>query len=74
MAGAVTADATIDGDGSLATPLSIADDAITTARILDGEVQTADIADNNVTTAKIEEGANGEVLTTDALGDAHLVM
>ncbi|MEP3208511.1 MAG: hypothetical protein ABJN95_04930 [Maribacter sp.] len=69
VSGAVITDATIAGDGTLATPLSVANDAITTGRILDGEVQTADIADNNVTPAKIAEGTNGQVLTTDAVGD-----
>jgi len=67
-AGAVATDATLDGDGS-GTPLSVADDAITTARILDGEVQTGDIADDNVTPAKIAQGAAGEVLTTNGTGD-----
>ena len=68
VAGAVSTDATIDGDGNT-TDLTIAPNAITSARILDGEVQTLDIADNNVTPAKIAEGGNGEVLTTDASGD-----
>ncbi len=50
----VTTDATISGDGN-ATPLSIADNSISTAKILD----------NNVTIEKIAEGANGQVLTTN---------
>ncbi|WP_350288017.1 hypothetical protein, partial [uncultured Croceitalea sp.] len=49
--------------------LDIADNAIDTDKIIDGQVQTLDIADNNVTPAKIEEGANGQVLTTNAGGD-----
>ena len=47
----------------------VADNAIQTENILDGQVQTNDIADNNVTPAKIEQGANGQVLTTDGTGD-----
>ncbi|MGI9549849.1 MAG: beta strand repeat-containing protein [Aurantibacter sp.] len=68
-AGAVGTGATIDGDGTVGNELEVANNAITTARILDGEVQTADIADNDVTPDKIEEGATGEVLTTDGAGD-----
>ena len=55
---AVTTDATIDGDGN-ATALSLADDAVTTIKVLD----------NNITPAKIEQGTNGQVLTTDGAGD-----
>ena len=55
---AVTTDTTIDGDGN-ATALSLADDAVTTIKVLD----------NNITPAKIEQGTNGQVLTTDGAGD-----
>jgi len=47
----------------------IADDAINTENIADGQVQTADILDDNITPAKIEQGTNGQVLTTDGAGD-----
>ncbi|MRX65184.1 bZIP transcription factor [Maribacter luteus] len=59
---------TITGDGST-TDLSVPTDGITTTQIADLTIATIDIADNNVTPAKIAEGANGEVLTTDAAGD-----
>jgi hypothetical protein len=49
----VMTDATIDGDGTNAMPLGLADDAVTSAKILDGEVKTADLADGSVTTVKI---------------------
>ncbi|NAS14119.1 beta strand repeat-containing protein [Poritiphilus flavus] len=57
--GTVSTGTTIDGDGSAGTPLELADDAVTTIKILD----------DNVTPAKIEEGTNGQVLTTDVSGD-----
>jgi len=73
--GGVSVTARLTGDGQVATPLDIADDAITTikindaavttAKIANGEVQTANIADNNVTPAKIQEGADGQVLITN---------
>ncbi|SFR31985.1 hypothetical protein SAMN04490243_0402 [Robiginitalea myxolifaciens] len=68
-AGAVGTDATLIGDGTVGNELGLADDAVTTAKILDGEVQTDDIADNNVTVDKIAEGTDGQVLTTDGAGD-----
>ncbi|WP_367275462.1 beta strand repeat-containing protein, partial [uncultured Eudoraea sp.] len=59
--------AAIDGDGLIGTPLDLADNAVTTAKILDGQVQTADIADANVTENKINPSAtDGQVLTTVA--------
>ncbi len=72
-AGAVNSDGTLDGDGQ-GTPLSIANDAINSARIVDGTITTDDL-DNDavttlkilneaVTTTKIAPGAEGEVLTT----------
>ncbi|WP_350290609.1 hypothetical protein [uncultured Croceitalea sp.] len=47
----------------------IADNAINTENIADGQVQTADILDDNITPDKIEQGTNGQILTTDAVGD-----
>ncbi|WP_394751132.1 beta strand repeat-containing protein [Spongiimicrobium salis] len=52
--------ATISGTGVVATPFTVADNGITTIKILD----------ENVTPAKIEASATaGQVLTTDAVGD-----
>jgi hypothetical protein len=66
------------GDGS-ATDLSVPAGGITTTQIQDLTIATADIANNAVTTIKIadntvtpdkiEQGASGEVLTTDAGGN-----
>ena len=50
---AVATDGTIDGTGITASPLSIADDAITSARIDDGAVETADIDAGAVTEPKL---------------------
>ncbi|TKD59242.1 hypothetical protein [Flavobacterium sp. ASW18X] len=59
---AVTTDGTtIVGDGD-ATAISVANDGITTEKILDGEVQTADIANGNVTPEKLSAGTDGQVL------------
>jgi len=52
---ALSGDATLDNTGIL----TIENDAITTLKI----------ADNNITPAKIEEGIDGQILTTDASGD-----
>ncbi len=56
--------ATLDGDGTGGTPLSVADlgvgttqladDAVTSAKIDDGAIGTADIGDGQVSTAKIK--------------------
>ncbi|MCK0191390.1 hypothetical protein, partial [Arenibacter sp. F20364] len=68
-AGSVSVDGTtITGDGNL-TNLSVPTGGITTTQIFDGTIATADIADNNVTPTKIEQGATGQVLTTDGAGD-----
>ncbi len=56
---AVNTTATIDGDGTLGNELDLADDAVTTPKI----------ADDNVTPDKILQGTDGQVLTTDAVGD-----
>ncbi|HPW56946.1 MAG: hypothetical protein KA072_14650 [Thermoanaerobaculaceae bacterium] len=63
----VSHDATLAGNGTPASPLGLANNAVTTARIKDGEVMTADLADNAVTQAKIAAtGASaGKVLGTD---------
>ncbi|WP_350287992.1 hypothetical protein, partial [uncultured Croceitalea sp.] len=78
--GTVNADGiTIEGNGSVANPLQVRDlgittakintNAVTTAKLFDGAVTIDKILDDNVTPAKIEEGTNGQVLTTNAGGD-----
>ena len=47
----------------------IADDAVTTAKILASNVTTAKIADDAVTLAKMAGGTDGQVITYDASGD-----
>ncbi len=71
--GAIFTDESLSGDGSSeAFALSIAEDAITTGRILDGEVQTADLADANITLAKIQPlspaPATSQMLVTTSAG------
>jgi hypothetical protein len=43
----------------------IADDAVTSAKILDGAIVTADLADNSITSAKILDGAVGTAELAD---------
>ncbi len=54
-----------DLTGTFPNPL-VANNAITTTKILDGTIATLDIANSAVTTAKIAPGINGQVLTTAA--------
>jgi|TARA_R110002020_G_scaffold300389_1_gene516022 hypothetical protein len=49
-------------------PLSIATDAVETAKILDDNVTTAKILDNNVTLAKLGDGTQGDILYYGASG------
>ena len=63
--GTVSTDATLDGDGSAGDPLSLADDAVTTAKIAVNAVHTNKINDSAVHTAKINDAA----VTTDKLAD-----
>lgn len=51
---ALTGDVTASGSGSVAA--SIANSAVTSAKILDGTIATADLADSSVTSAKIVDG------------------
>ncbi len=51
-----TGDVTGSGDVSGTWALTIANNAVTSAKIQDGQVQNADIADNAVTTGKILDG------------------
>lgn len=48
--------------------LSIANNAITSDKIKDGEIKTADLGDKAVTPGKVEGGKDGEVLTTIGTG------
>ena len=73
-AGAVQSDATLSGDGTGGSLLSVADNGINTSKILNGTILEEDFADNAVATAKIQNaavtevkiapGVDGEVLTT----------
>jgi hypothetical protein len=56
------------GDVTGATALTIANDAVTTAKILDANITTAKIADNNITTAKILD----DNITTAKILDANI--
>lgn len=71
----VNSNSTLTGNGTISTPLGIADNGVNSAKILDGSVATSDLANNAVTTLKIADGtiapadlANSAV-TTDKLGD-----
>ena len=59
--GTVSTDATLDGDGSTGDPLGLADDAVTTAKIIDGAVTTAKMGPEAVT-----EGEMGNLAVTTA--------
>ena len=54
---AVVSDATLTGSGTAATPLKIADNGVTSAKILDGTVSSADIANNAINSSKIQDGS-----------------
>jgi len=62
----VNTDATINGNGTTGSPLSLADNAVTSAKINDGAVTTAKINNDAVTTGKIATGA----VTTDKIGSS----
>jgi hypothetical protein len=61
------ADATLSGNGTTATPLRIADNGITSAKILDGTIASADLADNSVTSVKVSDGT---IVNADIANDA----
>ena len=63
---AVNTDATINGNGTTGSPLSLADNAVATAKINDGAVTTTKINNDAVTTGKIANGA----VTTDKIGSS----
>jgi len=59
-------DATLVADGTI----TVADGAITSAKIKDGEVKTADIADAAITNTKLsDQGETNEILSVDADGN-----
>lgn len=62
---ALTGDVTASGAGSVAA--TIANNAITSAKILDGTIATADLANNAVTSAKILDGT---IATADMANSA----
>ena len=61
---AVQTTTAIDGDGLAGNPLDLADDAVTTDKILNGTILEEDIANEAVTPTKILPGIDGQVLTT----------
>ncbi|QFZ54113.1 hypothetical protein FEZ18_04470 [Oceanihabitans sp. IOP_32] len=71
----VTAGNTVGTDVSVASSLlkdvtlGIADNAITTDKILDGTIGTVDLADGAVTNTKITGGGAGEIMISDASGN-----
>ncbi|MBW6501108.1 MAG: tail fiber domain-containing protein, partial [Bacteroidales bacterium] len=58
----VVTDATLAGNGTTATPLRIADNGVTSAKIADGTIVRADLAENSVTSEKIVDGT---IVTAD---------
>ena len=76
---AVMTDATIDGDGTLAMPLGLADNAVSTSKIVDGAVTNAKVGADAITTDKImnetilaEDIAAGAVTTSEILDETIL--
>jgi trimeric autotransporter adhesin len=53
----VVADATLAGNGTSPTPLTVADNGITSRKIQDGAITTPDLEENAVTADKIAPGA-----------------
>jgi hypothetical protein len=60
----LSSDVTMTNAGAV----TIATDAVTTAKILDDNVTTAKILDNNVTLAKLADGTQGDILYYGASG------
>ena len=65
----VSTDASIDGDGTDASPLSLADDAVSTDKILDNAVERDKIVDGAVSGPKVSTGAISRVKLDQALLD-----
>ena len=55
-------------NGAIGTT-ELSNNAVTSIKILDGTIIGDDIANNNITPEKIEQGAPGNILTTDSAGD-----
>ena len=69
----VNTDATLTGNGTVATPLKIASNGVNSSKILDGSIASSDLANGAVTTAKLSNLAvtsdkiQNEAVTTDKL-------
>jgi hypothetical protein len=71
---AVSTDATLRGDGTVANPLGVAPGAITTAHLATGAVTTDKLSSGAVTADKIADGAIGtSKLADNAVGTTKLV-
>ncbi|MCS7000680.1 MAG: tail fiber domain-containing protein [Candidatus Kapabacteria bacterium] len=70
QAHAMSGDATINATGLV----TIANNAVTSAKILDGTIATADLANNAVTSAKIDDGTivNADISATAAIAVSKL--
>jgi trimeric autotransporter adhesin len=73
----VATDGTLTGNGLTVTPLKVADNGITSAKILDGSILTTDLADQTVSSAKlgnlavsVEKIQNGAVVSDKLAGNA----
>ncbi len=53
--GVVHTDGTLSGTGTMAAPLMVADNGISSAKILNSSIVTADLADQSVTTQKLQD-------------------
>jgi len=69
----VSTDATLTGNGTTEAALKIADNGVTTAKILDGTISTSDLAGLSVATSKIADNAvTVAKLPTGATADKYL--
>ena len=69
----VTSDSTLSGDGSSGTPLGVADDGITQAKIADDAVGTDQVADDAIAQAQIADDAVGtDQVADDAITQAQV--
>lgn len=75
----VSTDSTIDGDGSVGSPLSLADGAVSTAKLAADAVDSTKLADNAVGSEHIQAGSVGSseladtAVTAGSYGDAQSV-
>lgn len=68
LSGTTFSHANHTGDVTGNTVLTIADDAVTSAKIANGTIVNADIADNTITAAKLTGGTAGQILTATGTG------